>query len=415
MISPRFRLLSCFLLLAAVLTLTGSASALARVARGKRRYPAPALRVSGGTLKWNRIAGLGRYQVVAQRTRAKVAYYHLVTDVQLVTATRLKPRPVPGQTISYRVRADAPGASWSRKVTIAWPASPPVAARTEKLRVAVNNISGADADSRFKGIGVDWERLDIAPGDDLSYLRYVASDGMHVLPVFVVGPGGSLEGLTPGAVAADIAALTPRLRSLGITTLELGNESYRFLDARGYAALYDAAHHAAAGRITLLAPATTDYYEHARGGTSSWFRDLAAALPGGAAEVDGLTLHPYGSMTSTCGDGYGWPMLGGLHAESVAAGFSPSLPWYITEVGQQAWGSPLECQPPVSEATQAADVTQYLNDVATKYPWIAFLAFYTSRDESTDGFGLLRSDNSVRPAFQALKSWMAAHAAQVTG
>ena len=289
-----------------------------------------------------------------------------------------------------------------------------VALRSTKLRVSVNNVYGADADSMFRQIGVSWERLDIGTGSGLRYVQAAVGDGMHVLPVFTAGEGGSLEGLTPSEIASDISSLVPRLTRLGVTAVEFGNEVYRFMDARSYAALYDAAHRAAAGRILLLAPATTNYYEQSRGGGGNWFRDLAASLPGGPGEVDALSLHPYGSMTSTCGDGYGWPMMSSLHAESVRAGFSASLPWYITEVGQQVSGNSLECQSPVSEAVQAADVTTYLNDVVTKYPWVAFLSFYTARDPYS-GFGLLNADNSPRPAFLALKAWMAANAARGDG
>jgi hypothetical protein len=290
-----------------------------------------------------------------------------------------------------------------------------VAMTMGRLRVGVNNTFGADADSMFRGIGVSWERLDIGTGSGLRYVQAAVSDGMHVLPVFTAGQGGSLQGMTPAEVTSDLRTLIPQLTRLGVSTLEFGNEVYRFMDARSYAALYDVAHRVAAGRMVLLAPATTDWYEHARGGKGSWFKDLAAALPGGAGEVDGLTLHPYGSMSAVCGDGYGWPMLARLHAESLRAGFSASLPWYITEVGQEVWGNSLECQPPVSEAVQASDVTTYLNDAVAQDPWVVFLSFYTVRDDPGDGFGLLNLDNSPRPAFLALKAWMAANSARVDG
>ena len=279
----------------------------------------------------------------------------------------------------------------------------------------MNNITGVNADTMFKRIGVAWERLDIGTGRDLGEVRVAVRRGMHVLPVFTGGTLGSLQGLSSAQAAADVASLAPRLNRLGIRTLEFGNEVYRFLAARRYAALYDAAHRAAAGRLVLLAPATTDYYEQARGGKGSWFRDLAATLPGRAAEIDALTLHPYGSMTRLCGDGYGWSMLTRLHAESVRAGFRWWLPWYITEVGQEIWGGGLECQPPVSRAVQADDVTQYLNDVADRYPWVVFLALYTSRDDETGGFGLLTSNNSPRPAFRALAEWVAAAVPRTAG
>jgi len=418
----------CCLLLAGTLGWAGSAGAATRRGRGNecarvvarrsggarvRRLhdAAPILRDVGGTLSWKRVRGFRSYELATVPARTSI----VGTSCRVVTGTRFTPRPEPGLIITYHLRVNFPQSTWSRDVSIRWPPAGTTADTHPDLHVAVNNAFGADADSLFRGIGVSWERLDIGTGAGMSYIRAAVSDGMHVLPEFTAGEGGSLEGLTPADVASDIASLVPQLTRLGITTLEFGNEVYRFMNARSYAALYDAAHRAAAGRIKLLAPATTDWYEHARGGKGSWFSDLAAALPGGPGEVDGLTLHPYGPMTSRCGDGYGWPMIAPLHAESVRAGFSPSLPWYITEVGQEVWGSPLECQPPVSEAVQAVDVTTYLNDVVTKYPWIVFLSFYTSRDDPTSGFGLLNLDNTPRPAFLALAQWMAAHAAQVGG
>jgi hypothetical protein len=373
-------------------------------------YAAPILRVSGATLSWTRIHGFKSYRLAWARagTTSKSRSF------RLVNGTHFRPRPEPGQTIAYRLKVNLSHSAWSRPVVITWPPARTTAVFSHKLRVAVNNAFGAEADSMFRQIGVSWERLDLGTGSGLPNVRAAVHHGMRVLPVFTAGAGGSLQGLTPSEVASDITSLVPQLTGMGVTTLEFGNEVYRFMNARTYAALYDAAHRAAAGRLVLLAPATTDYYEHARGGQRDWFSDLAAALPGGPAEVDALTLHPYGSMTTTCGDGYGWPMMSGLHAESTRAGFGSSLPWYITEIGQEVSGDPLECQPPVSESVQAADVTRYLTDAVAKYPWVVFLSFYTSRDAGS-GFGLLNLDNSARPAFLALKAWMAAHAALVDG
>jgi hypothetical protein len=137
--------------------------------------------------------------------------------------------------------------------------------------------------------------------------------------------------------------------------------------------------------------------------------------PGGAGEIDALTLHPYGSMTSVGSDGYGWPMVATLHTEAVAAGISPTLPWFITEVGQEISGSGIEGQDPVSQSTQATDLTQYLNDIKANDPWVVYLDFYSCRDDSSGGFGLINSDNSPRPAFTALHSWITSNANSVNG
>jgi hypothetical protein len=265
--------------------------------------------------------------------------------------------------------------------------------------------------------GIPYERLDIGRGD-LSVVDAAISRGMKPLPIYTSGNMGNLNDVTPSMVASDISALTPELVGRGITTLEFGNEVYNSISASQYAALYHAAHVAAAGRIKLLAVATTDYYDKRSGGSGNWFTDLKNALPGGAGEVDGWTIHPYGSMTSLCGDGYGWPMIAPVHNEAINAGFSASLPWYITEIGQMTWGSGLECQAPVSQAEQAADLTQYLNDLKNNYPWVVWIDWYNACDDSSGGFGLVNKNSAgecgvagttVRPAFTAMHNWVTAN------
>lgn len=294
------------------------------------------------------------------------------------------------------------------------------AQRLAKLKVGVNNVSGwgPALNTLFLNAGIRYERLDIGRGGDLTLLDAAIARGMKDLPAYTSGNTGNLNGVTPSDVRADITALTPKLVSRGITTLEFGNEVYNSISVKQYAALYDAAHAAAAGRIKLIAVATTDYYDQRSGGNGNWFVDMKNALPGGAGEVDGWTIHPYGSLTSVCGDGYGWPMLGSLHTESVNAGFSSTLPWYITEVGQEISGSGLECQAPVSEGGQATAVTHYLNDLKNQYPWVVWIDWYSSCDDGSGGFGLVNENSqgecgvtgtTVRPAFTAMQNWVAAN------
>jgi hypothetical protein len=321
---------------------------------------------------------------------------------------------------------DRSGLSSAERTAIRRPAATPAASNhsarrahrssDNALRVGVVNTTGWGVDRVFTAIGVHWTRLDVGRGRDLSLLVRALDHGMQPLPLYASGPDGNLTGLTPAQCADDVRSLAPRLRALGITELEFGNEVYQSESATQYAAQYDAAHAVAATYgLRLLATATTDFYDRKRGGTGNWFRDLAAALPGGPREVDAFTLHPYGPITRTCYDGYGWPMTSSLHAESIAAGFSPTLPWYITELGQELSGSGDSCQPPVRPSTQAADLVTYLNDVLNRYPWVTFVAFYAPRDDDSGGFGLLNDDNTPRPAFDALKRWLRANAASVQG
>jgi hypothetical protein len=113
--------------------------------------------------------------------------------------------------------------------------------------------------------------------------------------------------------------------------------------------------------------------------------------------------------------GFGWPDVRDWHQIAVSHG--SVAPWYVTEVGQCITAGSA-CPTVVSPATQAADMTQYLNDAA-KYPWLAFFNWYTSCDDGTGGYGLLAENSDRvcgadgasdrRPAFDAMARWIAAN------
>ncbi len=351
-------------------------------------------------MRWTRINKIRRYELATIRHPETTRN----TTYRIVKGTSFKLAHTGGETIKYSVRAYVRNAPWSKEVSVnafrrkrkapghtnpvappsgtAAPvtttpvASSPVA--SQKLVVSVMNTTGWGVDSIFAKAGINATRLDIGEGSGIGLLKTAISHGMHPLPLYAEGSDGNLTDLTPAQCGADIAALVPQLKALGITTLEFGNESYLSESAATYGAQYNAAHIAAQGSgVKLLAAATTDSEEHARGGTGSWFGDLIKALPGGAGEIDALTLHPYGSMTSVNSYGYGWPMVATLHSEAVAAGISPTLPWYLTEVGQEVSGSGIAGQAPVSQSTQASDLTQYLNDIKAQYPWVVYFDWYS--------------------------------------
>ena len=89
------------------------------------------------------------------------------------------------------------------------------------------------------------------------------------------------------------------------------------------------------------------------------------------------------------------------------------MPWYITEVGQCLGGA--GCADPTDLTGQSAAVTQYLNDIITKYTWVKFLAWYEIRDDSTGNWGLLNTDNSPRPSYTALGRAWALHVSMISG
>jgi hypothetical protein len=285
-----------------------------------------------------------------------------------------------------------------------------------KLRVGVVNSTGWGVDSIFEAAGINVERLDVGDGSDISVITTALSHGMKPLVLYNPGPNGGLGGVSPATAASQVKALAEKLLPLGLTEIEFGNEVYYQENAATYAAQYDAAHQAVAGMgVKLLAVGTALSSGCGGYSTPTWISDFIHALPGGAGEVDAWTIHPFGPMSGyACvnnQNGFGWQTVKDWHDLAVAAG--STAPWYVTEVGQCVGGA--RCNQPVSEAAQGADMTQYLNDVVTKYPWVVFITFYTSRDDSTGQYGLLNSDNSRRPAFTALQNWVAANAASIDG
>jgi hypothetical protein len=265
-------------------------------------------------------------------------------------------------------------------------------------------------DSIFTNIGVTWTRLDVGDGSDISSVTTALSHGMKPLVIYS-GDSQWLAGVSPATAASQVLALAQKILPLGLNEIEFGNEVYYGETAQTYAAQYDAAHAALAGTgVRLLAVATAVQSGAAGYGDPTWIPDFIHALPGGPGEVDAWTIHPYGPMTGLLNGSWGWKTVKDWHTIAVAAG--SAAPWYVTEVGQCLGGS--GCNVPVSQQTQATDITQYLNELS-QTPWVVFFDEYTCRDDSTGDWGLLNSDNSPRPAFNALQSWMSANASSVNG
>jgi hypothetical protein len=293
----------------------------------------------------------------------------------------------------------------------------------------VNNTTGWGVDGIFDSIGVRYERLDVGDGRKLNLVAKALRDGMTPLVLYNPDAGGSLHGVAPAAAASEVVSLAHRLSRLAATypimnklhAIEFGNEVYQDEDVATYAAQYDAAHRALAAnglsswKLLAVATAVCGVYQ-----VENWIPDFIAGMSAGAAEVDGWTVHPYGSMisdaTADCPGphGYGWPDVPDWHQIALANG--SQAPWYVTEVGQcVSRGS--DCQV-VDRPTQAADLTRYLDDAASE-PWVVYFNWYTSCDDSSGGYGLLAENvagacgatraSDRRPAFAALARWLAAN------
>jgi hypothetical protein len=277
---------------------------------------------------------------------------------------------------------------------------------TGKLRIAVMNTTGWGVDPIFTKIGVAWTRLDVGDGSDITMVRMALSHGMRPLVVYT-SDSEWLDGVSPSTAAAQVAALAHRILPLGLDEIEFGNEVYNGETATTYAAQYAAAHAALAGTgVRLLAVATALRSGAAGQASPTWIPDFIHALPGGAAEVDAWTIHPYGPLTGPADTG-GWEAVRDWHTIAVDAG--SNAPWYVTEIGQRLDGSDA-----VTQAQQADDLTRYLDGLA-QYPWVVFFDWYASKDDSSGQWGLLNGDNTPRLAFSALQTWMAANAAHVDG
>lgn len=299
------------------------------------------------------------------------------------------------------------------------------------LKVSVENTTGwgAGVDAMFHNAGLRYERIDVGGGGHLTLVAKALGDGMT--PLVLYDPGGSLRGLSPSQAAAQVVSLAQRLTDLAasypnmnkLRAIEFGNEVYKDERVTEYAAQYDAAHQAlAANGLTswkLLAVATAVCGALHDG---SWIPSFIGHLSGGATEVDGWTVHPYGSMNTDASrdcagpHGYGWPDVRDWHEIAVSHG--SYAPWYVTEVGQ-CISAGSACPHLVTRGTQAADLMRYLNDTASKYPWIVYFNWYTSCDDSSGGYGLLSENRAGvcgangasdrRPAFDALARWLAAN------
>lgn len=371
----------------------------------------PVLTLVGTTISWPAIGGATGYKA-AISSGPRTDTGRTTTYVELGNVTSWTPPSASGQTLYYGVAAETAGGDlWSSsEVSIAWPVS------TQKLMVAVMDTTGWNVDAIFRNIGVTRERLGWSTHGGLPTMQSSVNQGMHPLVVYdALGSGTS-----PSQAAADVLSMAKSLLAIGVNVIEFGNETYLNYGAggaNGYAAQYHAAHAALAadgttsGKVTLLAEATSGFYSSRTGGTGNWFTDMKnglQAVGGSVNDVDGWTLHPYvhnDSMTQVGGDGYGWPLIQTLHDAALAVGF-PDVKWWLTELGVQfADGA----------TTQANLLTSMLNDALSTKPYVAFWNWYASRDDSTGSWGLLNSDNSARPAFTSLQSWISSHASQIDG
>jgi hypothetical protein len=231
-----------------------------------------------------------------------------------------------------------------------------------------------------------------------------------------------------GAVAQRYAAGGPFWASrpdLPVTPLagiEIWNEPYGkwFFKPTPSPAAYATLVKQAATRIHGADPAVPVvasgnlWANYANGTIGLWVSQVLDADPSLATLVDAWAVHPYETDRAVGPDGrgdqrFGFASLPGVHAALAEHG--AKAPIWVTEIG---WSTAASARGAVSEAQQAVFMTRALQRAFGDFGSYVKRAYLFSWDTSNgspsdyDGNqGLRRADGSYKPAWQAIKTYIA--------
>jgi len=369
---------------------------------GGQASQAPVLSVRGEQLTWTAVEASQTYRLFA-----KTASGRRLSTVAALTVT---PPAMPGETVTYRVKALLKGNPWSNPVTITYPrgeeepeeGSPPPA---EGLTVGLN--AGGWGPSEYADLAgaSKFVRLESRFATDTE-VGAAASAGVTVAS-WLVGTGGTIGAISPTTYAAEVVALFKRYgkggtfwagrKDLGGQAVEVLNEPYGgwfWTDPNNYAAytnLLRAVHRALAANFpAAVRPRVLASWDGKFG--------LGWKALGGLAYCDGVTAHPYGGATGSAGGALGnRPSVEEAHAQS-------GKPVYVTEIGwPTAIGHPSTGDSQQwSEAQQAANITNFVRWArATNYVAMVDVFGYVDYG-ANDWYGIERRDRTHKPAFTAL-------------
>jgi hypothetical protein len=242
-------------------------------------------------------------------------------------------------------------------------------------------------------------------------------DGFKALAIVGnVADGTPLSQIEPAQWGSEVLAEIQS--NPGISIAEAGNEMYYkggVANPVQYGTMYMAAVNAmkAAGiHIPLLFDMWGDY---PTGSSSSptgwsqdakdggWLRDAVNRVPGLAATIlaNGLSTHPYGAVGEDVADEEGVGAIAAQEAvaEQVLGGVPPI---YVTEFGYNL----SECGAPDGACSQSEQASRLRSayQAFLSYPHVAGIWWYESHDDGTGMFGLMNSDNTTRPSFEALSA-----------
>jgi Glycosyl hydrolase catalytic core len=408
----------------------------ARAARSAHQTPAPVLRVSGATLKWEAINKIRRYDLAIIHHPATTRN----TTYRIVTGTSFTPT-AGSPTIKYGLRADVGNARWSKEVQItsrklkktpgratiastAAPTTPTVAGlpvpgtanpttpgstgtgtsgASSSMLVGLNESGwGASAVSDVAG-SFKLDRVDIGNESANDFWPH----GLAVDALFS-GPynSGGVSAINPTSWAQSTLS-TFQSECAGSATncpsIEVLNEPYGswFWGANAMSSANEAAY-------AHLVVATWTAFHNQYGAaspkivaafdTDSWWQGMTAAVPNIDNYVDGVSVHPYGGTGSVASSALG------DHAQVVDAHQMTGKPLWISEfgwptaVGQPATGDSLQW----SFTAQATNTYNFVTWLRT-LGYVAQATDFNYRDYgSNNWYGVETYAGVKKPAWTAL-------------
>ncbi len=412
------------------------------------RQAAPALKASGTTLSWNKVADVDSYEFVTKVPGQSDRY-------EVVRGTSITPPAHPGQTVRYGLRTLVSGSKWATEASIAFPAAAPATSPAPASpapstptapTVPVGNgtpragfeqglVSGSAITWQLpfmQALGTKHVRMEFDINTSVSTMTPILAGyaKVGIKPLLLA----TFNGRTPtDAEARNLASWAAAFGPNGsarqadwpagtaVTEIEYGNETsqpwqYPAINAdpnwptsSAYAALAQAYARtfktaavsvaAANSGVGLLAIADVP----AR--WASWTDNMYKAVPDLASYVKGWTIHPYGP---------GWQLaIDDALAKAAAHGASANIPVYITEFGfatdngrclsdNYGWDRCMSYDSAAStlRSSIAAMKARYASRLAALY-------LYSASDLSNSGatndreayFGALKLDRSTKGAY----------------
>jgi hypothetical protein len=301
---------------------------------------APSVTASGQTLSWKAIGGVSSY-VLAAKAPGQVDRY------SVVNGTSVTPPAVAGATVSYSLRTDVDGSSWSTPVSVAYTASaPPPAPAPTSFQMGLVAGSAISWELPFvQQLGAHTARMEFSIGTSASSMASTidAYAKAGIRPLLLAGFGGGTPTASQSQNLANWAAAygpggtfwagKSYPANTAVTDIEFGNEtsySYQFSDnsSNTYAARAQTYALRAKDAAVAIAAANPKVGLLVQGDNaqqqSAWVQNMFKAVPNLGNLADGWTIHPYGPNWATRIDST---------VNSTKAAGSPNLPIWVTEYG----------------------------------------------------------------------------------